>query len=83
MLALLETYNVPIGLSEQLGHMETGLQLKVSSDRLEKQRIEPVTHGLQGKLFCYPIDQIGSESGAHSSRYQWECAICLKKHGGN
>ena len=37
--------------------METGPGLKVSSNRLEKQRIEPVTAGLQGNLshFVYPL----------------------------
>ena len=40
--------------------METGLQLKVLSDRLEKGRIEPVTTDLQGKWFCYPRNHNGS-----------------------
>ena len=31
--------------------METGLRLKVSSDRLVKPGIEPATPGLQGKPF--------------------------------
>ena len=33
--------------------METGPQLKVSSDRLVKLRIVPVTPGLQGKQFIH------------------------------
>ena len=33
--------------------METGPRLKVSSDRLVKQRIEPATPGLQGKQFIH------------------------------
>ena len=33
--------------------METGPQLKVSSDRLVKPGIEPETPGLQGKLFIH------------------------------
>ena len=33
--------------------METGLQLKVSSDRLVKLGILPVTPGLQGKRFIH------------------------------
>ena len=35
------------------GHMETGPWLKVSSDRLVKPGIEPVTSGLQGKWFIH------------------------------
>ena len=33
--------------------METGPQLKVSSDRLEKPGIEPATPGLQGKWLIH------------------------------
>ena len=33
--------------------METGPRLKVSSDRLVKPGIEPVTPGLQGKRFIH------------------------------
>ena len=33
--------------------METGPPLKVSSDRLVKQEIEPETPGLQGKRFIH------------------------------
>ena len=33
--------------------METGQQLKVSSDRLVKPGIEPATPGLQGKRFMH------------------------------
>ena len=33
--------------------METGPQLKVTSDRLVKPGIEPVTPGLQGKRFIH------------------------------
>ena len=33
--------------------METGPQLKVSSDRLVKPGIEPATPGLQGKRFIH------------------------------
>ena len=33
--------------------METGQQLKVSSDRLVKPGIEPGTPGLQGKRFIH------------------------------
>ena len=33
--------------------METGPQLKVSSDRLVKPGIKPATPGLQGKRFIY------------------------------
>ena len=33
--------------------METGQELKVSSDRLVKPGIEPATPGLQGKLFIH------------------------------
>ena len=33
--------------------METGPRLKVSSDRLVKPEIEPVTPGLQGKPFIH------------------------------
>ena len=33
--------------------METGTQLKVSSDRLVKPGIEPATPGLQGKWFIH------------------------------
>ena len=33
--------------------MESGPQLKVSSDRLVKPGIEPVTPGLQGKWFIH------------------------------
>ena len=38
---------------QSLGHMETGPQLKVSSDRLVKPVIEPATPGLQGKRFIH------------------------------
>ena len=35
------------------GHMEIGPGLQVSSDRLVKPGIEPVTPGLQGKWFIH------------------------------
>ena len=35
--------------------METGLRLKVSSDRLEKPGIKPAIHGLQGQWFLHYI----------------------------
>ena len=38
---------------QHVGHMETGAQLKDSSDRLVKPGIEPGTSGLQGKWFIH------------------------------
>ena len=37
------------------GHMETGPQLKVSTDRVVKLGIESATPGLQGKWFIHLI----------------------------
>ena len=36
-------------LNNSLGHTETGPRFKVSSERLEKPRIELTTPGLEGK----------------------------------
>ena len=43
--------------------METGPQLKVSSDRLVKPGIDPLTPGLQGKGFIRYTTAAPKESG--------------------
>ena len=53
--------NICCGYSKEPSHLvvvvfvfiETGPQLKVSSDRLVKSGIEPATTGLQGKRFIH------------------------------
>ena len=43
--------------------METGPQIKVSSDRLVKSGIEPVTPGVQGKWFIHYTAAAPSKNG--------------------
>ena len=47
--------------------METGPQLKVSSDRLVKPGIEPATPGLQGKRFIHYTTAAPSKKTHNSS----------------
>ena len=51
--------------------METGPQLKASSDRLVKPGIEHATPGLQGKRFVYPLH--------HGASYKIVLQICMGK----
>ena len=57
--------------------METGPRLKVSSDRLVKPGIEPVTCGLQGKQF---IHYTKAAPSLYGEQYQCYQHVTHKKH---